>query len=108
MATSSPSGILRVRPFIIPAPPRTSVPGTRETEPRGKTREGTGTKSVDRRRRVGGETCLGYATAGLPELLRLVKELHDLLNFFLRLVNAGHVLEGGGLLLVVQKLGARL
>ena len=54
------------------------------------------------------QDALRDAPAELLELLRLLQKLDDLLQLFLRLVHAGHVLERDALLLVVQQLGARL
>ena len=52
------------------------------------------------------QNALGDAAAQALELLRLAQELDDLLQFFLGLVNAGHVLEGDLLLLHREQAGA--
>ena len=51
---------------------------------------------------------LGDLAAQALELLRVLEEVHDLLELGLGLVDAGYVLEGDAALLLGQQLGARL
>ena len=71
-------------------------------------RDRAGEQRLAGSRRAHQQNALGNAAAELLELLRLLEELDDFLELFLRLVNAGHVLERHLLLRVGGELGFAL
>ena len=74
----------------------------------GLTGDGARQQGFARARRSHQQNALRNASAELLELLRFAQELDDLVQLFLGLVYAGHVLEGDLLLLHAEQAGAAL
>ena len=72
------------------------------------TRHGLGKQRLARPRRTDEQDALGNPSAEPGEFLRVLEELDDLLELLLRLVDAGHVLEGNLDLVLHVDLGLAL
>ena len=84
--------------------------GTGDGEERhvGLTRDGARQQGLAGTRRAHEQTALGNLAAQALELLRILQEVDDLLEFGLGLVDAGDVLEGDAAVLLRQQPGLRL
>ncbi len=74
----------------------------------GLARDGAGQEGLARARGAHEQDALGNPSAQLLELLRLLQELDDLLQFLLRFLHSGHVLERDLALLGGEKAGLGL